>query len=191
MKQLNFTDAKYVKSAVKPKDYPKSQLPEIAIVGRSNVGKSTLLNHFFQRKGLVKTSSTPGKTRLINFFSLDDALMFVDLPGYGYAKKPDGSWSEMIESYLNERENLRMLLFLVDIRRKPSEEDLKMFAWLTHRQLPAILVLTKVDKVKRGERAKQTKLILGMFEEKLPFVHYSATKNEGRKELIHQLAQLL
>jgi len=196
-----FKNAEFVKTAIQPEDYPPHRnsrgesLPEIAVVGRSNVGKSTLLNHLFQSKGLVKTSSTPGKTQTINFFLLNKQLSFVDLPGYGYAQVAASvkkNWGEMIENYLNSRENLKLILFLVDIRRTPNEEDLMMMDWIVERQKQTILVLTKVDKVTKNERDRQTACIRkpfsGLF---LPFVHYSAPKNEGRNQLIQMVHSCL
>ncbi len=190
--KLSFQNAKFLKTAVKPEHFPDfGTTPEIAVVGRSNVGKSTLLNHLFKSKNLVKTSSTPGKTQAINFFSLDGTAIFADLPGYGYAKVPileRKKWGELIESYLSTKPN--MILFLMDIRRTPNPDDVQMLQWIEASGIPAILVLTKVDKVKRGERAKQTKNIVDRLNN-LPYVHYSTVKNEGRNQLIHQICEVL
>src|ERR1700676_4011688 len=129
MAKYAFKNAKYIKSAVHPKDYPTQRdsrghvMPEIAVAGRSNVGKSSLLNHLFQHKGLVKTSSVPGKTQLLNFFTLDGKLAFVDLPGYGYAQVPISvrkRWGPMVQEYLEKRQQLKVILFLFDIRRIPN-----------------------------------------------------------------------
>lgn len=190
--KLQFQNPRFLKTAVKPDQFPDfGTLPEIAVVGRSNVGKSTLLNHLFKAKNLVKTSSTPGKTQAVNFFSLDEEVIFADLPGYGYAKVPlqeRKKWASLIESYLTDKPNL--ILFLIDIRRTPNADDLQMLDWIEASGIPAILVLTKVDKVKRGERAKQTKNIVGMLNS-LPHVHYSAVKNEGRNQLISHICEVL
>jgi GTP-binding protein len=201
MTKFTFKNAKFVISATQPKDYPSMRdsrgtvLPEIAVAGRSNVGKSSLLNHLFQSKGLVKTSSTPGKTQLLNFFSLDDKLSFADLPGYGYASVPlavRSKWGPMIQLYFEKRESLKVILCLFDIRRLPNEEDLKMLEWAVHCQKAVILVLTKVDKVGLGEKIKNTRNILNAFGmANLHYVHYSTTKNVGRKELIHMLCDAL
>lgn len=176
-----------------PKDYPILKddqghfLPEIAIAGRSNVGKSSLLNHLFQSKGLVKTSSIPGKTQAINFFIIDDQLTFVDLPGYGYAQVPLATrkhWGPMVERYLKEREQLKLILFLFDIRRLPNEDDQKFLEWVIHYQKAMILVFTKVDKVSTNEKkANSEKILAKLGAENLHHVFYSATKNIGRKEL--------
>lgn len=163
-------------------------LQEIAVAGRSNVGKSSLLNHLFQHKDLVKTSAVPGKTQLINFFSLDDVMGFVDLPGYGYAKVPQETrkkWGPMIQEYLEKREQLKLILFLFDIRRLPNDEDRMFIEWVAKKELGMILVLTKVDKVTLNQRNTNTKKILEAFDcENLHYTYYSTLKNVGRKELI-------
>jgi GTP-binding protein len=196
-----FKNAKYVKTALLPKDYPTMRdlsgniLPEIAVAGRSNVGKSSLLNHLFVSKGLVKTSSVPGKTQALNFFTVDDKLAFVDLPGYGYAQVPikvRKQWGPMIQRYLETRETLKLILFLFDIRRIPNEEDKQLIEWAAYHQKPLILVLTKVDKVTQNEKRSNTQKILHAFDaDSLHYVHYSTTKNVGRNELIHKLMDAL
>ncbi|MCE5318852.1 MAG: ribosome biogenesis GTP-binding protein YihA/YsxC [Parachlamydia sp.] len=195
-----FKGAKFIKTAVQPRDYPTLRkdsgdlLPEIAVAGRSNVGKSSLINHLLQVKGLAKTSSTPGKTQAINFFTTEDALVIVDLPGYGFAQVPlevRKRWGPMVQSYLENRETLKALLLLFDIRRLPNEEDLKLLEWANYNSKPIILVLTKVDKVKRNEQQLQTKKILEAFQADLPYVHYSSTKNIGRLALIHKVKEVL
>lgn len=166
-------------------------LPEIAVAGRSNVGKSSLLNDLFSAKGLVKTSSTPGKTQHLNFFTLDKQLVFVDLPGYGYAKVPPAvrkKWGPMIQTYLEKREPLELILFLFDIRRLPNEEDKEFMEWIAKADKAAILILTKADKVTRNELAANTKKILEEFAcENLHHLHYSVNKKIGRKELIKMI----
>jgi GTP-binding protein len=184
---MKFQTIEFLKTVVQSEEIPfLNRLPEIAILGRSNVGKSTLLNHLFGSRNLVKTSSTPGKTRALNFFKVDNHFICVDMPGYGYAKVPlaeKKKWGVLIENYLNLRDSLGLVLFLFDIRRLPGKEEEQLFSWIAHRNLPAILVLTKVDKLGKSERLMQTKRITDRLKI-LPFVHYSATKNEGRKELI-------
>lgn len=183
---MRFEKLNFLKSVFDIKDLPSLRFPEVAVVGRSNVGKSTLLNHLFKSKNLVKTSSLPGKTRALNFFIVDDRVAFVDLPGYGYASvssSEKAKWQHLLDSYLNERESLKLLLFLLDIRRIPSEEDLQMLEWIQAKGLAAIIVFTKCDKLNVSEKALQTKQIQGMIKE-LPHVHYSAVKNEGRLQLI-------
>lgn len=197
MVKYSFKNAKFITTAMKPKDYPHliglkgQQMLEIAVAGRSNVGKSTLLNHLFQRKGLVKTSSTPGKTQALNYFTVDDDLALVDLPGYGYASVPlavRNKWGPMVQTYLAERELLKMVLFLFDIRRMPNADDFQMMDWLLQSEKAVILVITKVDKVTKNQIKAYTQKILEAFKvENLYHVHYSATKNVGRKELISMI----
>lgn len=200
MSQYTLKNARYVKTAIWPKDYPTLKddaghlLPEIAVAGRSNVGKSSLLNHLFQSKGLVKTSSVPGKTQAINFFVVED-LTFVDLPGYGYAEAPISvrkQWGPMVERYLKEREGLKLILFLFDIRRIPNEDDLQFLDWIAHYQKAMILVFTKVDKVSQNEmKANAVKILNALDAENIHYVFYSATKNKGRKELQNMLMDAL
>ena len=200
-KKYSFKNAKFVTSAVHQKFFPLLRtlqgevMPEIAVAGRSNVGKSSLLNDLFKQEGLVKTSSTPGKTQMLNFFTVDEALAFVDLPGYGYANAPLSvrkQWGPMIKNYLENWESLKVILCLFDIRRTPSEEDLQMLDLAANSQKATILVLTKVDKVGQNEKNTNTRRILEAFNAmNLHYVHYSTTKNVGRKELIHMLCDAL
>ncbi len=192
---MKLKNAKFVKSAVK--DFPEIKsvqghlLPEIAVAGRSNVGKSSLLNHLFGVKDLVKTSSTPGKTQMINFFSVNDEVVFVDLPGYGYAKVPQEvrkQWGPMMESYLQNRAQLKLMLLLLDIRRIPNEDDMQMINWAIHNRIPLILVVTKVDKVKEGEKKSNTQKILKAFNvDNLHYVYYSIKTNIGKDQLLKKI----
>jgi GTP-binding protein len=152
------SSAEFIKSAVKPSHYPPEELPEIAFAGRSNVGKSTLINKLVNRKHLVKTSSTPGRTQLLNFFNINQELVFVDLPGYGYAKVPHRvkkDWGKMIDTYLTTRKTLRGVVLILDIRRNPGEEELNFIPWLYEQRIPAILILTKADKLSKTKQKKQ------------------------------------
>lgn len=199
MSNYEFNKARFIKTAIWPKDYPVLKddggrlLPEIAVAGRSNVGKSSLLNHLLQSKGLVKTSSVPGKTQAINFFVIGEkeSLAFVDLPGYGYAQVPVETrkqWGPMVEKYFKEREALKVILFLFDIRRMPNEDDYRFIEWVIHYQKAMILVFTKVDKVTKNEKkANADKILKALGVENIHYVYYSATKNEGRKELQNML----
>ena len=177
-------NTEFIKSATRPAHYPEGDLPEIAFAGRSNVGKSSLVNVLVNRKNLVRTSSTPGRTQLINFFQVNDDFMLVDLPGYGYAKVPlavKKEWRPMMETYLSKRENLRGVVLILDIRRVPVEEDLQMLAWLRAFSIPPIIVVTKCDKVSKNERAKQSAIIMdkmGLAKGDLTF--FSALSKEGK-----------
>lgn len=192
---MEIKQTEFIKSAVKPKDYPLPELPEVAFVGRSNVGKSSLINVLANRKALVRTSSTPGRTQLINFFNVNNCLTLVDLPGYGYAKAPPElrkQWGPMIETYLAKRENLRTVVLILDIRRKPSDGDLQMLSWLENYNIPPVIVLTKCDKLSKLERAKQTALIADSIgRDKGDLLHFSALSKEGRNQVWQKVLQLL
>jgi GTP-binding protein len=151
---VKVTSAKFLKSATEPSQYPGESNPEIAFAGRSNVGKSSLINTLLNRKRLARTSAVPGKTQLINFFTINDRLSFVDLPGYGYAKVPlsvKKTWGPMVERYLKERKNLCLVILIIDIRRDPSDDDLALIEWLHHYDVNFIYVLTKVDKLSKNQ----------------------------------------
>ncbi len=184
---LPFKHVHFVKSAVQPKSYPPPIFPEVAVAGRSNVGKSSLLNSLFQRKALVKVSKTPGRTQLINFFELDRQVMLVDLPGYGFAQVPDAvrrQWQPMIDRYLTKREVLVACLFLLDIRRMPSQEDLELWEWLQHFEMDVIPVLTKADKLSNQQQQKQLHLIAEALDAPhQALVLTSAKDHKGRDRL--------
>jgi GTP-binding protein len=163
-------------------------LPEMAIVGRSNVGKSSLINHLLRRKSIAKVSATPGKTKTINFFSVDDALILVDLPGYGYAKAAKDNqeeWSKSIDLYIQQRESLKLILLLLDIRRVPSKEDLAFFEWVQHHHKPLLLVFTKHDKIKNHEREMNMKKALEALHapSSIACTYYSISDPDARKRL--------
>jgi len=176
--------AEFVTSAVNPSQYPPEVLPEIAFAGRSNVGKSSLINTLVNRKRLVKTSSTPGRTQLINFFDINSNLTFVDLPGYGYAKVPAAvrkKWGPMIETYLLVRQTLKGVVVILDIRRQPRVEEQDLIHWLAHHSIASIWVLTKTDKLSKTKVAKQQEAIvsaLGMGKEDA--ILFSAKTRRGR-----------
>ena len=184
---MKISSAEFIKSATRPGNYPPDQLPEIAFSGRSNVGKSSLINVLVNRKNLVRTSSTPGRTQLINFFNINNQFTLVDLPGYGYAKVPlavKKAWGPMIRTYLEVRESLSGVIFIFDIRRVPREEDIRMLDWLEEFGVPTIPVITKVDKINRSQRQKQIEAIVA--ETGLPrdaFTLFSATTREGCEEI--------
>lgn len=179
--------AEFVKSATRPANYPPADFKEVAFAGRSNVGKSSLINVLVNRRGLVRTSSTPGRTQLLNFFDINGEFYLVDLPGYGFAKVPMAvkkQWGPMVRNYLEGRETLRALLLLFDIRRVPQQEEIQLLDWLEELQVPTIPVITKVDKITRSRREKQ---ILPILEATgLPrdaFTLFSAVTREGRDEI--------
>ena len=154
--------AQFIKSATRPEHYPPPVLPEVAFAGRSNVGKSSLINVLVNRKGLAKTSSTPGRTQLINFFNINDAVCFVDIPGYGYARVPPAvkkQWGPMIETYLSTREVLRGVILIIDVRRMPGVEETNLVAWLNRYHIDVVYVLTKTDKLGRSKLSLQQKSI--------------------------------
>ncbi len=159
---MKIKNSQFVISAVSPKQYPEDDLREIAFAGRSNVGKSSLINMLLNRRGLAKTSSTPGKTQLVNFYDIDSLFRFVDLPGYGFAKVSKvqkASWGKIIETYLTQRENLLEVIQLVDIRHKPTGEDKNMYNWILDYGFSGIVVATKSDKLSKNQVAKQVKMI--------------------------------
>lgn len=179
----------FVTSAAKPSDFPKPDLPEVAIVGRSNVGKSSLLNRLTGAKRMAFVSKTPGRTQLINFFRLGDEMMLVDLPGYGFAKVPASvrqHWEKLVTAYLFEREaGLRLALLLVDVRREPMDSDIQVRDLLVQGEVAHAVVATKADKLSKSRvRQQRAKLerIYGA-EGKVPLITFSAVTNEGRKEL--------
>jgi GTP-binding protein len=192
---MKIISTEFLVGAVSAKQYPKEELPEFAFVGRSNVGKSSLIKSLLNRKKLVRISSSPGKTREINFFNINETMMFADLPGYGFARVPPAmqkKWKKMIEEYLTQREPLIAIIFIVDVRRKPTELDLTLKEWLEELDRDYILVITKADKLSASERSKQVKQIKAAFmgENALGFCVYSSLKHTGRKELWAQLQKL-
>ncbi|MFW6239004.1 MAG: ribosome biogenesis GTP-binding protein YihA/YsxC [Thermodesulfobacteriota bacterium] len=191
---MKILSAEFVTSAAAPKGYPPPRLPEIAFAGRSNVGKSSLINVLVNRKRLVKTSRTPGRTQLINFFDVNDRFTFVDLPGYGYAKVPEAirrKWGPMIETYLGDREPLRGVLLLLDIRRTPGTEEIDLIHWFNVHRLPALLVATKADKLSRSKQNKQLAKIgevLGVSEKEV--LRFSAQTRQGRDRLWERIVEM-
>jgi GTP-binding protein len=179
--------AEFVTSAAKASQYPLANLPEVAFAGRSNVGKSSLINTLVNRKHLVKTSSTPGRTQLINFFDINNNMRFVDLPGYGYARAPEAvkrKWGPMIEAYLSTRKTLKSVVAIADIRRRPGQEELALIHWLDHYAIPCIFVLTKADKLSKTQQIKQQATAaqaLGL--DGTDIILFSAKSRQGRDAL--------
>ena len=187
--------AEFVTSATTPAQYPAALLPEIAFAGRSNVGKSSLINTLVNRKHLVKTSSTPGRTRLINFFNINRQIGFVDLPGYGYAKVPLSirkNWGPMIETYLSKRKTLKGVVVIMDIRRIPRQEESDLLGWLAHYSIAGILVLTKTDKLSKNKQTNQQHLIARALERGTEdFILFSAKTRRGRDALWNAILAVL
>ncbi|MCB1081317.1 MAG: YihA family ribosome biogenesis GTP-binding protein [Chlamydiia bacterium] len=179
---MKFKSVQFVTSALKPEEWPVSDLPEVAIVGRSNVGKSSLINHLLQSKTVAKVSSTPGKTQRINYFLIDNTFHLVDLPGYGYAKTSKSlqkEWGQWMETYFLERP-LRLVLFLIDSRREGlSLEDAQFLEWAKHHQIPLLVILTKGDKLSKRERDEKSHLL------------YSVKEGKCREILIRKINEAL
>jgi GTP-binding protein len=182
---LKILSAEFVCGAAQPSQCPKENLPEIAFVGRSNVGKSSLINGLLRQEGLARTSRTPGRTQQINFFRINQRFFFVDLPGYGYAKAPQTlreSWSSLIENYLKGRKQLAHCVLIVDSRIGPTELDLERTAWFRHHLLPFFIVSTKSDKLSKVELEKSIRHTQSLCPE-ISVVAYSAARNTGREQV--------
>ncbi|MGT2925701.1 ribosome biogenesis GTP-binding protein YihA/YsxC [Streptococcus cuniculipharyngis] len=181
---LNTHNAAILLSAANKSHYPQDDLPEIALAGRSNVGKSSFINTLLKRKNLARTSSKPGKTQLLNFYNIDDKLRFVDVPGYGYAKVSKAErakWGKMIEEYLVTRDNLRAVVSLVDLRHSPTAEDVQMYEFLKYYEIPVIVVATKADKIPRGKWNKHESVIKKKldFDPQDEFIIFSSETKHG------------
>ncbi len=181
---MNIKWSEHLTTAVSPDGYPLSELPEIAMVGRSNVGKSSLINLLTGRKSLARVGNTPGKTRVINFYNVEDKLILVDLPGYGYAKVSEAEknrWGKIIETYLNTRKQLSAMIMITDIRHKPTQQDIVMYQWICSMGKPHVIVATKADKIAKAHYDKhiaQIRLTLGLVPE-IPVIPISSTKRLG------------
>ncbi len=198
MKKLPFKKAAFITSALLPKEYPSQKdaqgrpIPEIAIIGRSNVGKSSLINHLLRTKTLAKVSAKPGKTVRINYFLIDETFYLVDLPGYGYAKvskSEKDEWGEHLESYLNER-SLKALIFLIDSRRALSEDDEAFLEWAKFKGLPLLIIVTKGDKLSKREKEE----VMAQYKEHLsqyPLLMYSMKEGKCREHLISMICKAL
>jgi GTP-binding protein len=185
---MKVNEAQFIISAVGPSQYPNDALPEIALAGRSNVGKSSLINRLIQRKNLARTSSQPGKTQTLNYYLINADLYFVDLPGYGYAKVSKTKrevWGKFIEDYLLKREEIKLLLLLVDLRHPPSKDDIGMYEWLKHVDVPICVVATKADKIPKSKWQKHLKIVRDalIFDPSDRLIIFSSETGLGKDEL--------
>ncbi|KKE80506.1 ribosome biogenesis GTP-binding protein YihA/YsxC [Oceanobacillus caeni] len=184
---MKVTDAEIVISAVSKKQYPNEGVPEIALAGRSNVGKSSFINKLINRKSLARTSSKPGKTQTLNFYKINGSFYFVDVPGYGYAKvskKEREKWGKMMEEYFQTRETLKAVLLITDVRHEPTRDDVQMYDFLKYYELPVIVIATKLDKVPKNKRAqhiKRTKQTLQIDSNDV-VIPFSSETGEGKDE---------
>lgn len=191
---MQIVSAEFVKGAVKPEHYPETELCEVAFAGRSNVGKSSLINTLVNRHRLVKTSSTPGRTQEINFFEINHRLMFVDLPGYGFARAPGKvreAWGPMIETYITTRPPLKAVVTILDIRHKPTGQDIQLLQWLVSTGVVVVPVLTKADKLSKTQQKAQLKVVCqhaGLAPEDA--ILFSAESRLGRGSLWERLLQI-
>src|SRR6201988_4405048 len=182
---MKVTSAEFVKSAFSETDWPKDRQPEIAFLGRSNVGKSSLINSLLSVRALARTSSTPGRTQSLNFFLINEQFRFVDLPGFGYARVPQeirSSWGDLVTGYLANRRQLVLSIHIVDSRHEPTKQDLQLHEWLEHSNKPQLIVATKSDKLSNNELRKNLEHIAQVLEDD-SVVAYSAKTGRGREEL--------
>lgn len=190
---MKVTKAEIEISAVSKAQYPTTNLPEIALAGRSNVGKSSFINRIIGRKNLVRTSSKPGKTRTLNFYTINDLFYFVDVPGYGYAKvskKEREKWGRMMEEYFETRESLQLVVLIVDIRHLPTTEDLQMYDYINYLEIPLLIIATKLDKIAKNKRQQHVNQIKKAFgeNEDIKIIPFSSETSENKdavwKEII-------
>jgi GTP-binding protein len=193
---MNVTKAEIVISAVKPEQYPDGNLPEFALAGRSNVGKSSFINKMVNRKNLARTSSKPGKTQTLNFYLINESLYFVDVPGYGFArvsKKEREAWGKMMETYFTTREQLRAVALIVDLRHPPTKDDVMMYEFLKHYDIPTIIIATKADKVPKGKWQKHGKIVRETLKiaDGDELILFSAETGQGKEEAWSVLERFL
>jgi len=193
---MKVTNAELIISAVKQEQYPTDHLPEIALAGRSNVGKSSFINKMINRKNLARTSSKPGKTQTLNFYLINENLYFVDVPGYGFAKvskKEREAWGKMIETYLMSRDQLKAVVLIVDVRHNPTKDDVMMYEFLKYYHIPVIVVATKADKVPKGKWQKHLKSVKETLKMKPTdeLVLFSAETGHGKDEMWGILKNLI
>lgn len=188
-------NAEFMISAASPAQFPQTTLPEVAFAGRSNVGKSSMINKLLQRKNLVKTGNTPGKTRLVNFFSVENKFIFTDLPGYGYAavsKAERNAWGKLIEEYFAKRFQLSLCVLLLDIRREPNDDDMMMFSAMNSSDVKIITVLTKTDKLSKSQAIRQRQIIANTLGTDISrLICFSALTGLGREDVWQEINALL
>ncbi|MDW8798541.1 ribosome biogenesis GTP-binding protein YihA/YsxC [Staphylococcus pseudoxylosus] len=194
--KINPNEIELLISAVKPEQYPETGLSEVGLSGRSNVGKSTFINSMIGRKNMARTSQQPGKTQTLNFYNIDNQLVFVDVPGYGYAKvskKQREAFGIMIEKYISQREELKLVIQLVDLRHNPTEDDILMYNYLKYYEIPTFVVATKEDKIAKGKVQKH----LANIQQKLEMepedeiISYSSIKNNNQQQIWNIIAKYL
>lgn len=190
--KVNWNKAEFVRSAVKPADFPRDGLPQIVFSGRSNVGKSSVINRLLNRKNFARVGAAPGKTTHINYFLIDEALYLVDLPGYGYAKVSMAErqrWGKLIEAWFNDTSLMALGVMLVDLRHKPTADDITMGEWYKASGKPYVVVANKLDKVKKSELQENIQRIRETLElpDDVPVIPFSAEKGDGKQELIGQI----
>lgn len=194
---MKVNNAQLVISAAKPNQFPNTPIPELALSGRSNVGKSSFINRMLNRKNLARTSQRPGKTQTLNFYLINDQFHFVDVPGYGYAKvskKDRAAWGKVLESYFLEREQLKGVIQLIDIRHKPTEDDILMYDWLKYYGHNVIIIATKADKISRGKYDKHVKIIketLNNYDPADKIIVFSSETGLGKEEAWNEIERLL
>ncbi|ANU11333.1 GTP-binding protein [Planococcus antarcticus DSM 14505] len=184
---MKVNNVELVISAVRPDQYPEDGLPEFALAGRSNVGKSSFINKMIGRKSMARISSKPGKTQTLNFYKIEEKLFYVDVPGYGYAKVSKSereAWGKMIERYITDREPLRAVIQIVDLRHPPSKDDIAMYEFMKHFEIPCIIIATKADKIPKGKWDKHKKIVRTTLDmdKTDPLIVFSAETGLGKDE---------
>lgn len=193
---MKILSAEFIRSAKKPSDYPPVGITEIAFAGRSNVGKSSLINALLNRKRLARTSTAPGRTREINFYRINDRFAFVDLPGYGYAKVPESvrrQWRPMVETYLRDSRTLRLVVVILDVRRDPSDEDRQLIKWLEFYSILFFVVISKTDKISRNALTIRKRVIgdlLGLSAGRI-LIPFSAKSGQGKELVWREIENIL